>query len=116
MTWHARSACLGSDAELFFPERGDNAGVDAALAVCAECEVVEQCLAENLEARDGIYGGTTGAERREMRRNRSRIRSCIWCGSQFEGRAGAGFCSTNCQKNRRRQQQRDSAQRVGPGL
>ena len=69
MTWHARSACLGADPATFFPERGDAASNAAALAVCATCSVVAECLSENLGKRDGIYGATTGRDRRRLRRS-----------------------------------------------
>ena len=116
MTWHARSACLGLDPDLFLPERGDTAGVKAALSVCATCEVVDECLAENLEVKDGIYGNTTGAERRRLRESRPKLRTCLDCGATFEGKFTAGFCSDRCRERRRRQLQAASAARVGRPL
>ena len=116
MTWHARSACLGLDPDLFLPERGDMAGVQLALAVCAECEVVDQCLAENLEVKDGIYGNTTGAEWRRLRESRPKIRTCLDCDQLFEGKFTAGFCSDRCRETRRRQRKAASATRVGRPL
>jgi WhiB family redox-sensing transcriptional regulator len=67
--WHALANCQGADPDLFFPARGDGRPV-AALAYCEDCSVRSQCLAAGLEvARTlGVWGGTTGLERRGMRR------------------------------------------------
>lgn len=57
---------------LFFPHRGDNEVVDRAKKVCATCPVAATCLEYAVEAREpGVWGGTTGAERRELRRGRA---------------------------------------------
>lgn len=52
---------------LFFPQRGE--GTEEAKAVCAGCPVKAECLAYALPHHDlvGIWGGTSGRERREMR-------------------------------------------------
>jgi hypothetical protein len=118
VSWRQRSACLGLDAELFFPSRGDADGVEAALAVCATCpaDVVELCLTDGLEQKDGILGATTAAQRRKIREQRPKVRSCLHCGALFEGRMTAGFCSDRCRETRRRIKQRESAARVGGAL
>lgn len=112
MTWHAEGNCVGVDAELFFPARGDHAGVRAALAICAGCPVVEQCLDENIEAKDGIYGGTTGAERRRLRSERGVNRHCLHCKQGFKAYSVQKFCSDDCKKARHRQQKDESAARA----
>lgn len=57
---------------LFFPHRGDAEVVERAKKVCATCPVAAACLEYALEAREpGVWGGTTGAERRELRRGRA---------------------------------------------
>jgi hypothetical protein len=111
MTWHAQAACLGADAETFFPARGDVAGVKAALAVCATCpaHVVEACLDENLDKKDGIYGGTTGADRRKLRAVRTVNRDCLHCGTGFKRVGQAQFCSEECRQQRRYELQKQSA-------
>ena len=109
MTWHAESACLGANAETFFPERGDAAGVTAALAICATCTVTAECLAENLDKKDGIYGGTTGAERRKLRAVRTVNRDCLHCGTGFKRVGQAQFCSEECRQQRRYELQKQSA-------
>lgn len=65
--WRRRAACAGKPPWLFFPTRGDHATLVAAKAVCATCPVSRECLAANLHERDGVYGGLSGRERRDMR-------------------------------------------------
>jgi WhiB family transcriptional regulator, redox-sensing transcriptional regulator len=50
----------------FFPERGQPA--EPAKAVCARCTVSAECLAYALEEgiREGVWGGTTGNDRRRI--------------------------------------------------
>lgn len=64
--WTTRAACRGLDPDLFFPEQGEPATY--ALAVCRSCDVTAECLATALEnhERMGIWGGTTGQQRRDM--------------------------------------------------
>jgi hypothetical protein len=108
MTWHARSACLGANPETFFPVRGDTEGVAAALAVCAECEVTAECLKENLLKKDGIYGGTTGAERRKLRSAGFDV-ECVVCGATFTAKQETyKLCSPECRRARHLEQQAES--------
>lgn len=66
--WMDRSACLGTDPDLFFPTRGDDQ--TAAKRVCAGCQVRVECLEYALATneRNGIWGGLSERERRRMRR------------------------------------------------
>lgn len=59
--------CLGLDANMFFPERGDS--TREAKRVCAGCKVRAECLAYALKhgERCGIWGGKSERERRLMR-------------------------------------------------
>jgi WhiB family redox-sensing transcriptional regulator len=77
-SWRADAACRqlpGDDrtrSNVFFPSRGDNAGVDRARAVCARCSVCIECLdfamtMHNDTFEIGVYGATSGAERRALR-------------------------------------------------
>ncbi|MHA6628526.1 WhiB family transcriptional regulator [Pseudonocardia sichuanensis] len=71
--WRQLAACRDEDPELFFPvsEIGPGARqADHAKAVCAICPVRARCLDHALDnALDhGIFGGTTEAERRSLRR------------------------------------------------
>ena len=70
MTWRTNAACRGADSNLFFPDRGDNAAVAQALAICATCTVRAECLEEALSRPEllGVWGGKTAVERRQIRR------------------------------------------------
>ena len=75
--WWSLGACLSADPDLFFPisESGPaRRQVMAAKAVCAGCQVREQCLSYALAAGPihGVWGGTSEEERRALgRRERS---------------------------------------------
>ena len=77
MEWVHRARCRDEDPELFFPigTTGPAAlQIDAAKAVCAGCEVREQCLEWALATGQdaGVWGGTSEDERRAIRRARRR--------------------------------------------
>lgn len=66
--WRERGACNGAPNYLFFPERGASSKQkDAALAFCRVCDVKAECLDWALTVNEaGIWGGTTGRQRRDM--------------------------------------------------
>lgn len=66
--WRLEAECRGSDPMLFFPHAGE--ATAAPLAVCAVCEVRDECLAAHLYEEQGIWGGTTALGRRRLRRER----------------------------------------------
>jgi WhiB family redox-sensing transcriptional regulator len=70
--WISRGACKGMNPDLFFPERGVD--VRAAKAVCARCDVADECAQYALDntIRSGIWGGLSERERREIRSRRHR--------------------------------------------
>jgi WhiB family redox-sensing transcriptional regulator len=70
LSWRQRGACRGLDPAIFYPPT-DEEGTEAK-AVCAGCAVREACLEFALETREaeGIWGGTTGRERRRILRQR----------------------------------------------
>jgi WhiB family redox-sensing transcriptional regulator len=72
--WQERANCLGVDPDLFFPERG--ASTREAKAVCAGCEVRDDCLEYALAHGEkfGIWGGLSERERRRVRRQRALAR------------------------------------------
>lgn len=75
MEWRAAAACRDADPELFFPV-GDAGPARRqerhAREVCAGCPVREQCLRWALaHGAEGVWGGTTTAERHRMRRSRT---------------------------------------------
>ncbi|MEM7355119.1 MAG: WhiB family transcriptional regulator [Acidobacteriota bacterium] len=79
-SWRLSAACRGMDPELFFPQRGEP--VEPALAVCAQCPVVEPCrsYAVVFEGR-GVWGGMSErsriAVRREMGQSRPELREVV---------------------------------------
>ena len=94
--WWERAKCRGVDPDLFFPSRGDSGR--EALAVCAECPVQPQCLQYALDngERLGIWGGTTGKQRRKMRRPR---KACASCSTRFRPtQSNARYCSDSCRR------------------
>lgn len=81
--WRTRAACLTEDPELFFPATGTesasravrDAAWEAPRAVCGHCPVRDACLAQSLDDGDteGMFGGLTPDERRNLRRRRARV-------------------------------------------
>lgn len=75
MDWMINAACRGApDPDLWFPisEVGPGAAQMAqAKAVCADCLVAAECLehALVLGLDEGVFGGLTAGERRELRRS-----------------------------------------------
>ena len=65
--WRKDAACRGRDTWVFFPARGDTRTLAAAQRICGACVVREQCLTAHHNERDGVYGGTTGKQRRQER-------------------------------------------------
>lgn len=70
--WDDGAPCHNEDPEKFFPEPGFNAagGQTAAITVCEACPVRAECLAQALDRNEGfgIWGGTTEATRRALKR------------------------------------------------
>ena len=71
--WRARAACRDTDPDLFFPVGTTGPAIeqiDAAKAVCGECDVNEQCLEFALATNQdsGVWGGTSEEERRKLRK------------------------------------------------
>jgi WhiB family redox-sensing transcriptional regulator len=65
--WRVRGSCVQTDPGAFFPEQADQTA--AAVAMCGKCAVSGHCLAAALATAEpeGVWGGTTPAERRRMR-------------------------------------------------
>ena len=73
--WWSAAACLTADPELFFPISSSGLAlkqVAQAKAICTRCGIQQACLGYALDAGplQGIWGGTTEAERRLRRRLR----------------------------------------------
>lgn len=75
MEWMLKAACRGEDVNLFFSERDRDE--QRALTVCARCEVRERCRERAFDEQElyGVWGGTTGAERRRIFRRARRRRA-----------------------------------------
>jgi WhiB family redox-sensing transcriptional regulator len=73
---HPDAACTGVDPDLFFPEHGNSErDMAPALNICRQCPdpCREACLEHAITWREaGIWGGTTGRQRRTMRTNHNR--------------------------------------------
>jgi WhiB family transcriptional regulator, redox-sensing transcriptional regulator len=77
MNWVHRARCKDEDPELFFPigTAGSAAAqVDAAKAICMQCEVRSECLEWAMDTGQdaGVWGGLSEEERRALRRARRR--------------------------------------------
>ena len=78
MSWKLAGACRFVSTDLFYPPSDADAG--PAKAVCQSCRVQDRCLEYALSVREpeGIWGGTTFAERRSiLRRRRDRQKIAI---------------------------------------
>jgi len=64
--WMSAALCAETDAETFYPERGQSAR--AAKKICASCPVKVQCLryAITHDERFGVWGGLSERERRHF--------------------------------------------------
>jgi WhiB family redox-sensing transcriptional regulator len=69
--WYEHAACLGKDADCFFPEKGGS--TRAAKRICQTCAVQAECLEYALanDERFGIWGGLSERERRRLKRRAS---------------------------------------------
>ncbi|MFZ0493506.1 MAG: WhiB family transcriptional regulator [Acidimicrobiia bacterium] len=70
--WRHEAACIGMDPNIFFPAEG--VPDRRARATCAGCVVRDECLAYALTMRmdAGVWGGTSGTQRRFLRREMRR--------------------------------------------
>src|SRR3954452_15981250 len=71
--WRAGAACRDTDPDLFFPVGTTGPAIEqieAAKAVCRECEAQTACLEFALATNQdtGVWGGTSEEERRKLRK------------------------------------------------
>jgi WhiB family transcriptional regulator, redox-sensing transcriptional regulator len=76
-TWWSRAACATADPELFFPISYSGPAlrqVMKAKAICARCQIQQECLSYALDAGSiqGVWGGMTEEERRRLLRRKRR--------------------------------------------
>jgi predicted nucleic-acid-binding Zn-ribbon protein len=109
--WRAYAACRNYNPDIFFP--GITESRELAMSICAECPVREICLEENVDERAGIFGGTTGRQRIEIRKNRYAQVKCTNCQKVFF-RTGRNqvLCSEECRLARHRAQKAKSRKSV----
>jgi WhiB family redox-sensing transcriptional regulator len=73
--WLDQAACRELDPERFFPESGEQTKAAEAKAICAGCQVRNQCLelavtaAGGIDGDHGVFGGTLPGERSRLRGN-----------------------------------------------
>jgi WhiB family redox-sensing transcriptional regulator len=69
ISWAGRGACRTSDPELFFPTGTSAEEAVEAKQVCATCPVLAECRSYAIRHAepDGIWGGLTPKERRNLR-------------------------------------------------
>jgi WhiB family redox-sensing transcriptional regulator len=75
--WMRDGACQGLDPDIFYPDKEadeNSPDLQAAKAVCYQCNVLNECLGYALDTRqkDGVWGGLTERERRVLIRRRQR--------------------------------------------
>lgn len=75
LPWHASALCRDFPEQLWFGPAGERqaprtARESEAMAICAVCPVIDACLDHALTwpEREGVWGGTTWPQRREIRR------------------------------------------------
>jgi WhiB family redox-sensing transcriptional regulator len=78
--WWSAAACLTADPELFFPISSSGPALEQvaeAKTICARCGIQRACLGYALDAGpvQGIWGGTTEAERRRLSRRFRKARA-----------------------------------------
>lgn len=66
--WTAQALCAQTDPEAFFPDKGGS--TREAKAVCASCNVRNECLEYALDhdERYGIWGGVSERDRRRLKK------------------------------------------------
>lgn len=70
--WREQARCITTDPDLFHPSSGhekwmDRGRVAQAKSVCGRCTVIAECLEWAMNEDQGVAGGLTAAERRNLR-------------------------------------------------
>lgn len=68
--WMQSALCAQIGGDLWFPDQGDGAAAQKAKKVCAQCPVINTCLAYSLTNNElhGVWGGRSPEERKQLRR------------------------------------------------
>jgi WhiB family redox-sensing transcriptional regulator len=81
--WMSRGLCIGAATAYFFPKYDSPTSTAEAKKICALCPVRVECLEWALEHdEEGVWGGTSDADRRLLTRKKSRT-SCPTCSSDM---------------------------------
>ena len=80
--WRSLALCRDTDPTLFFPVGTTGAALDqiaAAKSVCVQCAARADCLEFALETNqdNGVWGGLSEEERRQIRRQRKAARRAL---------------------------------------
>lgn len=83
VSWMKRAICQGiDDPSVFFPPYDAPSSNEFAKAICKRCPVQGECLDWALAYdEDGVWGGTGEADRRALKRRKSRT-ECVVCESE----------------------------------
>lgn len=95
--WRQDALCAEVGEGIFYPGKGDPSG--PALSICARCSVVDPCREYALtftpdRDRDGVWGGTTPGQRRQIRAERATVEQNAtdgYAGQREEQGAGRGL-------------------------
>lgn len=115
--WMDEGACCGTDPEIFFPGAGMHQDREAK-AICAECPVVDTCLAYAMDhGLRGVWGNTNERERRRLRPtqpgpDRGPIDHGSTGGYKAHLRRGEKACPECSAANRRRNADQRDARRM----
>ena len=114
-SWMQNAACIGTDPDVFFQEavrgRPGEQTQDThaeARTICAECDVITQCLKWATDNREhGFLGGMSEAERDSARRRKARGMPDTRSTSPGQPRTGGAYTITPEDEARRRQLWKD---------
>lgn len=83
ISWMSQARCRKiPDPDIFFPEHDSPSYTLFGRSFCGPCPVRVECLAYAMACdMSGVWGGTSEAERRSLKRKRKRI-TCICCGGE----------------------------------
>lgn len=75
MSWRDLARCKGMNTEIFFPLKSEPEAFAAAVTVCSQCEVRDECLEDALEYADehGVRGGLSARARQNYRQRRNKV-------------------------------------------
>ena len=73
--WDAACHDPQHDPEWWWPNSAADSSIPVAIAICFGCPLIDKCLAYALQAheREGIWGGTTPTERRQLLAGRKAV-------------------------------------------